>query len=99
MTPETIAALVNMGSAGAVILVVILFLKNNKERDQQWRDFFTVLNSTNKDDILALADAMQKMTASLDKHETTVNEQVVKRLERIEDAVKQPTRATKGPTR
>lgn len=51
MTPETINALVNLGSAGAVIVVVGIFLKSIKERDAEWRDFFTAISSSNKSDI------------------------------------------------
>lgn len=54
MTPETISALVNMGSAGAVIAVVVIFLRSIEKRDNQWRDFFTAINSGTKDDIAAM---------------------------------------------
>ncbi len=54
MTPEVIAALVNMGSAGAVILVVLIFLRSNEKRDAQWRDFFTALNSASQADLFKL---------------------------------------------
>lgn len=62
-------ALVNMGSAGAVIAVVVIFLRSNKERDAEWRSFFTALNSTNKDDICQLAETMERMLKSLDAHD------------------------------
>lgn len=62
-------ALVNMGSAGAVIAVVIIFLRSNKERDAEWRSFFTSLNAANKDDLCQLAETMERMVKSLDAHD------------------------------
>ena len=50
MDATAISSLVNLGSAGAVIIVVIIFLKNIKERDTEWRDFFTALNKANCED-------------------------------------------------
>lgn len=69
MTPEAINALVNMGSAGAVIAVVIIFLRSNEKRDAQWRDFFTSLNADSKDDLCKLAETMARMVHSLDEHD------------------------------
>lgn len=58
MTVETISGLVNFGIGGAVIVVVILFLKfiekrdatvreSYDTRDRLWREFFTNLTTTN----------------------------------------------------
>lgn len=69
MDPATINALVNMGSAGAVILVVLIFLNSSKERDKEWRDFFTALNSNNKTEVLQLAQTMEAMVKALDAHD------------------------------
>lgn len=80
MDPATINALVNMGSAGAVILVVVIFLRSNKERetayrleqvarDKEWRSFFTTLNSNNKTEVLQLAQTMAAMVKALDEHD------------------------------
>jgi hypothetical protein len=69
MTPETFTSLVNLGSAGAVIAVVIIFLRSIKERDAEWRNFFTELNKNNKDDVCQLAETMERMVNSLDAHD------------------------------
>jgi hypothetical protein len=39
MSPETFTSLLNLGAAGAVIIVVILFLRSNERRDKQWQEF------------------------------------------------------------
>ena len=74
MTPDFISSLVNLGSAGAVIIVVIIFLRSNEKRDGEWRDFFTALNSTNKADICKLAELMQSMIQELSAHDHYAHE-------------------------
>jgi hypothetical protein len=74
MTPDAIASLVNFGSAGAVIIVVVIFLRSMKERDALWREFFTDLNSTNKNDVCKLAEAMERMIKALDDHDARAKE-------------------------
>ena len=69
MTPETISALVNLGSAGAVIIVVGIFLKSIRERDAEWRDFFTALNANNRGEVTELAKTMERMVKALDEHD------------------------------
>ena len=69
MTPEVIGALVNLGSAGAVIVVVMIFLKANEKRDDQWQSFFTTLNADSKNDLCKLAETMERMVKSLDTHD------------------------------
>lgn len=88
-------AIVNMGSAGAVIVTVVYFLRAMEKRDdkftatlqeqaKQWQAFFTAINADGKEDIRTLAETMSRMVASLDQHDRTVNERVVKTLERID---------------
>jgi len=78
MTPETIAALLNMGSAGAVIAVVIIFLKSNekrdkdwieanRKRDEEWRAFFTAINGGNEKDIADMRITAQRIMDVLEK--------------------------------
>lgn len=78
MEATTIAALVNMGSAGAVIAVVILFLKDRREsettrqehdqkRDKEWRDFFTALAGGNEKDIQDMRSTANRLTALLEE--------------------------------
>lgn len=69
MDPATINGLVNLGAAGAVIIVVILFIKSNEKRDAAWRDFFTELNKANRDDLCEVADKLENVVKSLDAHE------------------------------
>ena len=80
MTPETISALVNMGSAGAVIAVVIIFLKEMGKRDRQWQDFFTELNKNNRCEIQELAQTMKEVVDGV--HEIT--SMIVKHDEKVE---------------
>lgn len=77
MTPETIASLINLGAAGAVIIVVWKFLDfikklndeqrlANERRDKQWQDFFTALNSSNQNDISDMRQVSERITKALD---------------------------------
>lgn len=80
MTPETISALVNMGSAGAVIAVVVIFLKEMGKRDKQWQDFFTELNVSNRCEIQELAETMKEVVSGV--HDIT--QMIVKHDEKVE---------------
>ncbi|KKT30741.1 MAG: hypothetical protein UW18_C0011G0002 [Microgenomates group bacterium GW2011_GWF1_44_10] len=64
MDAATIASLINFGSAGAVIVVVIIFLNYIGKRDAEWRDFFTVLNKNNVEDLGKLTRAKNKRSHS-----------------------------------
>ena len=55
MDASTVGSLVNLGSAGAVIIVVIIFIRAMKERDAEWRGFFIELNRA------TCADAEKRM--------------------------------------
>lgn len=74
MTPEMLKQLLDLGSAGAVILVVVIFLRSNEKRDKQWRDFFTALNKDSKEDLVKLADTMARMVKALDLHDAQAKE-------------------------
>ena len=65
MDAATIANLVNFGSAGAVIIVVIIFLNYIGKRDSEWRDFFTQLNRANMEDMSKLTKAIDCMSLSV----------------------------------
>ena len=67
MDAASIASLVNFGSAGAVIVVVIIFLNYIGKRDAEWRDFFTVLNKSNVEDMGKLTRAIESMSISVFK--------------------------------
>lgn len=93
MTPEAWNAILQLGSAGAVIAVVIIFLKSNEKRDQEWRDFFTSLNEDNKADMQTMAVAMnalielvRQIARQLTEHDQKVDDRVaaVKRRSRAQ---------------
>ena len=65
MDASTIASLINFGSAGAVIIVVIIFLNYIGKRDTEWRDFFTALNKSSVEDMSKLTKAIDSMALSV----------------------------------
>jgi hypothetical protein len=65
MDATTIASLINFGSAGAVIIVVIIFLNYIGKRDQEWRDFFIMLNRNSIEDMARLTKAIDQMAQSI----------------------------------
>jgi hypothetical protein len=78
MTPDGLATLVNIGAAGAVIAVVIIFLRFIQSRDKDWRDFFTVIRQTDGEAITRLTGVIDKLVARMecledkfDKHDAT----------------------------
>ena len=92
MTPDMITSLVNLGSAGAVIIVVILFLKNIKERDDDWRSFFTELNRQNCADNAGInsnqkstLDILAKLVDMLSKHDQNVEQRMESASIRAQD--------------
>ena len=96
MDATTIASLINFGSAGAVIIVVIIFLNYIGKRDQEWRDFFTVLNKSNVEDMGKLTKAIDDMTISvallgdnLKKHDDNVDT----RIKNIQTATRRRAKA------
>lgn len=97
MTPETFTSLVNLGSAGAVIAVVVIFLRSIKERDAEWRNFFTELNKNNKDDVCALAETMERMVKALDEHDRQAKSIAANVATMLDVITKPKPRATKGP--
>ena len=59
---DLLKVLLELGSSGAVIIVVVIFLRSNKERDAEWRSFFTTLNASNTADMQKLTDAITSLT-------------------------------------
>lgn len=70
MMEENISTLVNIGAAGAVIAVVIIFLRFIDKRDTDWRAFFDKIRVID-------AENNRKMTDVIDK--------LVTRIESLED--------------
>lgn len=71
-------ALVNAGAAGAVILVVVLFLRFIKERDKNWQEFFVTIRTEDRQQsnkILEVMDRLITRVESLedkfDRHDAT----------------------------
>jgi hypothetical protein len=96
MDAATIASLINFGSAGAVIIVVIIFLNYIGKRDAEWRDFFTVLNKNNVEDLGKLTKAIDSMSVSvalLGKNLKEHDDHVETRIKEVTTAVRK--RATK----
>ena len=70
-------AIVNMGSAGAVIAVVVIMLRAQEKRDAaflttlkeqaaEWRAFFTAIASTSQTDIDAMRTTADHLVKTLD---------------------------------
>jgi len=104
MSVETISSLINLGAAGAVIIVVVIFLNfigksnieqraHDNQRDLEWRNFFTSLNSTNKDDVFKLAETMERMLMALDAHDAQAKliRQTVEMIDVNTRPVRKPT--------
>jgi hypothetical protein len=78
MSPEALSALVSTGAGGAVIVVVILFLKFIEKRDKETRDFFTAIRAADGEASKKLAEAidriaqrMESLEEKFDKHDAT----------------------------
>jgi hypothetical protein len=69
MTPEGLSALVSTGAAGAVIVVVILFLKFIEKRDKESRDFFTAIRAVDGEASAKLAEVMSKLVTRMESLE------------------------------
>ena len=83
MDAQGIVSLVNLGSAGAVIAVVIIFLKYIRERDAEWRSFFTDLTKTQAADAESMTHAMRELATKIEcigqdlqKHDSKVDERL-----------------------
>ena len=74
MTGEQLATLVNIGAAGAVISVVVIFLRFIKERDADWRAFFSDIRKSD-------SEGLERLTLVIDKLVTRV-ENLDERFER-----------------
>lgn len=83
MTPETIAALINLGAAGAVIFVVALFLKDRERSDLNWRKYFSDLNQANCNTNAAILDTQKRIlellsqiSQQMETHDSKVNARI-----------------------
>jgi len=78
MEPSNLATLVNVGAAGAVIAVVILFLRFIEKRDKDWRDFFSEIRKSDGEALTRLAGVIDRLVEKVecldtkfDKHDAT----------------------------
>lgn len=69
MTPETISALVNWGPAGAVIIVVVIFLKYIEKRDRDWQTFFQQVLDNKDTPLQKLIEVVQTMISEFQAHD------------------------------
>ena len=83
MTAETFTSLINLGAAGAVIVVVMIFLNYIAKRDQEWRDFFTILNAQNTTDMRVVTESLKQLTQGIqvlsdkiESHDSTMTKKV-----------------------
>jgi hypothetical protein len=65
MTPELFASLVNLGAAGAVIIVVVLFLKFTNEQRSLDRDLLKEQRALDRDTIKELVANIERLTQEL----------------------------------
>ena len=76
MDPATIASLINLGGAGAVIIVVILFLKYLQKRDEEWRAFFVEISRGTATETQRLVASIDKLAEKLDDHDKAVQPRI-----------------------
>lgn len=64
-----LATLVQVGAAGAVVAVVLIFLRFIKERDAEWRSFFTMIRTSDAESSRLLADVIAKLVQRIESLE------------------------------
>jgi len=84
---EVLNLLLQLGSAGAVIAVVIIFIKAMDKRDVEYRNFFIELNKANASDMKTLTDAMTSLTSSVRDIADKLAEHDKRVEERIDSAI------------
>jgi hypothetical protein len=76
MDPATIASLINLGGAGAVIIVVVLFLKYLQKRDEEWRAFFVEISRGTATETQRLVVSIDRLAEKLDDHDKAVQPRI-----------------------
>ena len=97
MTSVDIANLINLGAAGAVIIVTFFFLRFIRERDKDWRDFFTSIRTSDNENNTKLTTVLDKLVQRVesleekfDKHDATEMEFLRGVVARIDEPKTQP---------
>lgn len=70
MTEAQITALINLGAAGAVIIVVVYFLRFIEKRDKDWQAFFQSLLSSKDTPTAQLVELVQALLEKFTDHDT-----------------------------
>ena len=70
MTPEAITALINLGAAGAVIAVVVIFLRFIQKQQSDWQRFFKSVMESQNQPTMKLTQAIEHLLAEFQKHDT-----------------------------
>lgn len=101
MTPDVVSSLIDLGSAGAVIAVILIFLRYLAKRETDWQAFFTALNIANtielgklRDSLDSIVQGINVIASDLQTHDSKVDS----RIHVIEAAAKRTARkpALKG---
>ena len=69
MTPEQITALINLGAAAAVIIVVVYFLKFIEKRDKDWQTFFQALLQNRETPLTEISEGLQTLLSEFRAHD------------------------------
>jgi hypothetical protein len=94
MTGEQLATLVNIGSAGAVIAVVMVFLRFIKERDADWRSFFTGIRESDSEGLEKLTLVIDKLVARMESLETKFDRHDATEMELLRGLIAKSERKT-----
>lgn len=70
MTPDVISSLIDLGAAGAVIGVVVLFLRFIQKQQTDWQSFFKTMMSKQDQPMLELTKAIKELTTEFKTHDT-----------------------------
>lgn len=90
-----IIELVNLGAAGAVIAVVVIFLNYLGKRDAEWRSFFTTLNAANTADMTRLTKALDDLVERIE----CIGRDLTAHDTKVDDRIKQVQSASRARTR
>lgn len=70
MSAEQITALINLGAAAAVIIVVVYFLRFIEQRDKDWQMFFQALLENKNTPLVELTEAVRDLLSEFRTHDT-----------------------------
>ncbi len=91
MTTESLATLVNIGAAGAVVAVVGIFLQFIAKRDEDWQSFFTAIRQADSEANTRLATVIDKLIERVESLENKFDQHDATEMEILRGlAVKKP---------